>query len=82
MNLHLCYEAAIIASFLAIARGYSTSRADLEPDEWKGIFSSCIIFYLVNSICVIGTQVGLLKINQTSGFFLTGLVVIMPAMIL
>jgi hypothetical protein len=71
VNIHLVYETCLIVAFMSIAKGWSLTRTVLFPDEWKRILCFGIMFYITNSVLVVGKKAFL----SSKQFFIASLVV-------
>jgi len=71
VNVHLVYETCLIVSFMTIAKGWSLTRTALRPNEWKRILCFGIMFYITNSVLVVGKK----AFMSSKQFFIASLVV-------
>ena len=53
LNLHLVYETGLVICFLLIAMGWSITRDNFSPLEWRVIIISMSSFYMTNSIILV-----------------------------
>jgi hypothetical protein len=50
--------AGLMVTFLLLAKGWSITRDNFSPNEWRGLIMSASAFYMCNSIVLVGECVG------------------------
>jgi hypothetical protein len=71
LNIHLVYETCLVMSFIVIGKGWCTTRMDIEPVSWNRIFIFGAVFYMTNSVIVVGKK----TFMSNRDFFFVSLIV-------